>query len=101
MMCLSFVRIEFACSTMGNVSLRPCRGGVMHNGFHVVGVLALAASVSGFDFSKRSIPPEEIRGGGPPKDGIPAILDPQFIPATEATFLEDHDEVIGVVDKGV
>lgn len=35
------------------------------------------------------------RGGGPPKDGIPAILDPQFIPAQDATFLEDADEVIG------
>ena len=32
---------------------------------------------------------------------IPAILDPQFIPAQEATFLEDSDELIGVVEGGI
>ena len=73
----------------------------MHKGFLAIGLLAMVGCLTGFDFSKHSIPPEEIRGGGPPKDGIPAILDPQFIPATKATFLEDTDEVIGVVDKGV
>lgn len=67
----------------------------------IVGLLAMAACLSGFDFSKHSIPTDEIRGGGPPKDGIPAILDPQFIPAQDATFLEDADEVIGMVEKGV
>jgi len=30
------------------------------------------------DFSKRSVPLSEIRLGGPPKDGIPAIDDPKF-----------------------
>jgi len=70
----------------------------MQKGFRTIGLLAMVGCLSGFDYSKHSIPTEEIRGGGPPKDGIPAILDPQFIPATEATFLEDADEVIGVVD---
>jgi hypothetical protein len=71
----------------------------------ILAVMLFAAMVSlssaDFDFSKHSIPPEEIRGGGPPKDGIPAILDPRFIPAAEAHFLEDNDLVIGVVQEGV
>ena len=31
------------------------------------------------DFSRTLVGPEEIRSGGPPKDGIPAIDNPQFI----------------------
>ncbi len=73
----------------------------MNTGLRFVGLFAVALCLSGFDFTKHSIPPEEIRGGGPPKDGIPAILDPQFIPAQEATFLEDSDELIGVVEGGI
>jgi len=52
----------------------------------------------GFDFTKHSIPPEEILSGGPPKDAIPAILDPHFVTAEQATFLNAHDVVIGVVE---
>lgn len=55
----------------------------------------------GFDLSRHSVPPEEILGGGPPKDGIPAILDPQFVSADQAKYLGDEDRVIGVVRKGV
>jgi len=71
----------------------------MSKGFHTIGLLAMVGGLTGFDFSKHNVPTEEIRRGGPPKDGIPAILNPQFIPATEATFLEDADEAIGIVDK--
>lgn len=73
----------------------------MNKGLTLLGLFAAALCLSGFDFTKHSIPPDEIRGGGPPKDGIPAILDPQFISAQEATFLEDSDELIGVVESGV
>ena len=34
-----------------------------------------------FDLRDLSIPAAEIRGGGPPKDGIPAITSPQTIAA--------------------
>ena len=64
-----------------------------------VSLVVAFVCLTGFDFSKHSIPPEDIRGGGPPKDGIPAILEPHFISAAEATFLADTDEVIGVADK--
>lgn len=56
--------------------------------------------VTGFDLSRHSVPPEEILGGGPAKDGIPAILDPKFVSPNEAKYLSDDDRVIGVVRKG-
>lgn len=51
----------------------------------------------GFDFSKHSIPLDEILSGGPGKDGIPSLSDPRFVPANKATFLKDNDRVLGVV----
>ena len=42
------------------------------------------------------IPLNEIHGGGPPKDGIPAITDPTTIEAVEASYLNDSDPVVGV-----
>ncbi len=31
------------------------------------------------DFSRHSVPLSEFQGGGPPKDGIPSIDDPEFV----------------------
>jgi hypothetical protein len=42
-----------------------------------------------------SIPREEVFDGGPGKDGIPALMMPEMIPAIEATYLKDDDLVIG------
>lgn len=67
----------------------------------VLATLLLWPWLTAFDFSRHGIPPEEIFGGGPPKDGIPAILEPRFVPAEEATFLREDDRVIGVVRRGV
>jgi len=38
--------------------------------------------------------------GGPPKDGIPAIDRPRFVPASEGFFLDDRDVVFGIVHAG-
>jgi Protein of unknown function (DUF3179) len=47
------------------------------------------------DFSKHSVPYSEIRSGGPPKDGIPALKDPQFVSVSEAdTWLKPAEPVI-------
>jgi len=51
----------------------------------------------GFDLSNPSVPREEIRAGGPPKDGIPALTDPKVVPKQKATYLNDADRVLGVV----
>ncbi|MGE3151994.1 MAG: DUF3179 domain-containing protein [Nitrospiraceae bacterium] len=49
-----------------------------------------------FDLTRHSVPLDQIVDGGPGKDGIPAILQPQFVPAAEATFLSDGDRVLGL-----
>jgi len=49
------------------------------------------------DFSKHLVPLSEVQPGGPGKDGIPAIDQPQFVPLNEASNLADDEPVIGVV----
>ncbi|MBL4885359.1 MAG: DUF3179 domain-containing protein [Planctomycetaceae bacterium] len=51
---------------------------------------------SPFELQNLTVPRKEVHGGGPPKDGIPAISKPQFISATQATYLKPEDRVIGV-----
>ncbi len=47
------------------------------------------------DFSRRTVPWEEIISGGPPKDGIPAIDEPTFeSPESAREWLSDRDPVI-------
>ena len=47
------------------------------------------------DFSRTSIRNwTEIMSGGPPRDGIPAITDPAFIPAAKERRLSDREPVI-------
>jgi len=43
-----------------------------------------------------TIPRDEVFDGGPGKDGIPSIDNPQFSAVSEVTFLEEDDLVIGV-----
>ncbi len=42
----------------------------------------------------------EIRGGGPPRDGIPAIDDPGFIPVSEDDDIADREPVVTVAVDG-
>ena len=53
-----------------------------------------------FDMSKSTIPVERIMGGGPPKDGIPALTDAKFVSAAGAQFMTPDDRVIGVALAG-
>ncbi|MGI9534046.1 MAG: DUF3179 domain-containing protein [Thermodesulfobacteriota bacterium] len=55
---------------------------------------------NGFDVNNSIIPKNEILSGGPPKDGIPAILQPKFITADKANWLKDNDFVAGISIKG-
>jgi len=53
------------------------------------------------DFSRTSIDDwSEIMSGGPPKDGIPAIDDPQFLRAQDETALRGREPVITVEIEG-
>ncbi len=54
---------------------------------------------SGYTTSDWLVPIAEVKDGGPGKDGIPSIDNPQFLNALdfEIDYLEDDDLVIGVV----
>lgn len=47
-----------------------------------------------------SIPLDEVFDGGPGKDGIPALTEPEFISAGAAEYLSDDELVIGFVHEG-
>jgi len=61
--------------------------------FILVGWMLL---LTAFNLDNAIVPRDEILSGGPPKDGIPALLNPKFIKAGEAHFLEPDDVIIGV-----
>jgi hypothetical protein len=48
------------------------------------------------DFSRHSVPYDEIFSGGPSKDGIPAIDQPKFVPVSGVKALALHEPVISV-----
>jgi hypothetical protein len=52
--------------------------------------------LTGFKLDNAIVPKEEILSGGPPKDGIPALLKPKFIQPDKAHFLKADDQIIGV-----
>ncbi len=53
-------------------------------------------SLNDFDVSNASIPVEKIFRGGPPRDGIPSIDNPKFVPVGKVDYLRDDDIVIGL-----
>lgn len=53
--------------------------------------------LTGFNIDNAIVPENDILSGGPPKDGIPALLEPKFIPAQNVDYLNPDDQVIGVV----
>jgi hypothetical protein len=61
-----------------------------------IGFSAFFLILSGFNLDNSIVPRQEILSGGPPKDGIPAILQPKLIQPARAGFLENSDAVIGI-----
>ncbi len=55
---------------------------------------------SSFDMSDLRLPEDQIRRGGPPKDGIPALTDPKTAPVGQAEFMRPEDRVVGVTVQG-
>jgi len=45
-----------------------------------------------------SVPLNQVRDGGPGKDGIPALENPAMIPADQADYINDDDLVIGYIN---
>ena len=61
-----------------------------------------AASQFSTDFSRHTVPYSDVLSGGPPKDGIPAIDHPLFVPVAEADgWLAAHEPVVLVEAGGV
>lgn len=52
------------------------------------------------DGVKHLIPLDKIKGGGPPKDGIPSIDSPVFADVANSQFMSDSDTVIGLEING-
>ncbi|MFO8003339.1 DUF3179 domain-containing protein [Thioalkalivibrio sp.] len=63
--------------------------------------MATGQVMNGFDLSKRDIPLDEIHRGGPPRDGIPALTDPEFVTAASAHGLQPDDRILGLQRNGV
>lgn len=52
--------------------------------------------------TKYIVEPYKIVGGGPPKDGIPSIDSPKFVPLDEADrWIEDNELVLGFIHRGI
>lgn len=64
-------------------------------------LLLPAVLLAQWDFSQHAIPLNEIQSGGPPKDGIPALSEPDYLPAAKADFMRPEEQVIGVKLNGV
>ncbi|MCG8572896.1 MAG: DUF3179 domain-containing protein [Spirochaetes bacterium] len=57
--------------------------------------------LNGFLLNNPLIPVEQIKRGGPPRDGIPAIDQPRFISVAQVDFLNPEDKIIGLNYQGV
>ena len=62
--------------------------------------LVHASPTNGFDIEDALVPREQIIHGGPPRDGIPSVDNPRFVPASQAGFLTENDRVLGVYHNG-
>ena len=66
----------------------------------VLAVLFFSGPAMAWNFDKHSIPIDQIKGGGPPKDGIPALTAPAYVSAAKADFMRDEEQVIGLIHRG-
>lgn len=55
-----------------------------------------ALEKNGFELRRPLLPADEIVQGGPPRDGIPALDEPEFVDAGDARFLEPDDRILGI-----
>ncbi len=59
-----------------------------------------AAALDLFDTSQLAVPVDEIRSGGPGKDGIPALSQPETVGVADMALLDPSDRVVGVEFDG-
>ena len=68
----------------------------MRNFLIVTGLMLFFIGLCGFNVNNAIVPQAEILSGGPPKDGIPAILEPHFVHPNQAAFMDPSDHVFGI-----
>jgi hypothetical protein len=67
-----------------------------------VGILATPpapsadVSLNGFDLDRALLPREEIRAGGPSRDGIESVDEPEFVSVEEARWVAERNPVLGI-----
>ena len=65
-----------------------------------IGLVATApaaeTSLNGFDLDGALLPRQEIRAGGPPRDGIESVDKPEFVAAEKAHWVVESNPVLGV-----
>ncbi len=69
--------------------------------FVAIWILMMPLFLTGFSLDNALVPRSEILSGGPPKDGIPALLQPKMVTAQDAMFMRPDDVVLAVVVNGV
>ena len=67
----------------------------------LIALFVAPPAFASWDYGKHSIDVEQILSGGPPKDGIPALLDPQFTSGRKASYMRGDEQVLGVVIDGI
>lgn len=82
-------------------------GGIGYAGLRAIASTGGTTAATGDDGPPTTEPEElldrladNVVSGGPPKDGIPAVDEPQFVGADGAEFLSDDDVVFGLVLEG-
>lgn len=68
--------------------------------FFSMGTAITVEAQNGFDTAGGLISRGHIRGGGPPKDGIPALTNPAFESPAQVDYLRDDDLVVGISING-
>lgn len=60
-----------------------------------------AREMNGFELTDALVSTRKIKSGGPPRDGIPALFAPRFIPADESAYLDPDERILGVTYNGI
>ena len=97
---VGLVVVALAVSVAGSDGGRPPRPSRAHSGAVRAQPDFLIVSKRGWrtDFGRHTVPLVSFEPGGPPKDGIPAIDRPRFVPvAVAARFLRPREPVIELV----
>ena len=56
-----------------------------------------AMTMNGFDFDDPLVAEDQIKRGGPPRDGIPSIDKPKFVSVADVDYLKADDRILGLV----